>query len=47
MLELEQLPKGGMVATRASATNAVQPMRLIKNALDPNNIFNPGKIFAE
>ena len=26
--------------------NAVNPMRAIKQALDPDNIFNPGKIFA-
>ena len=26
---------------------AVEPMRAIKRALDPHNLFNPGKLFAE
>ena len=26
---------------------AIQPMRLIKQALDPDNLFNPGKLFAD
>ena len=27
--------------------NAIEPMKMIKSALDPDNIFNPGKVFGD
>jgi D-lactate dehydrogenase (cytochrome) len=39
------LHKMGFLVDEAGA-GAVEQMRLIKRALDPKNIMNPGKIFA-
>jgi len=40
------LHKIGYLAEEAGA-GAVEQMRLIKRALDPKNIMNPGKIFTQ